>query len=165
MLAIGRALMTNPKLAHPRRGDRRSRAADPRGDLGLPEAPARRAAIDPGHRQERRRADAFRRPARDHRKGPLGLDGHERRTHRPIQASRIDISTFERSSLAHGQCRRSTLRSSTTIGRAFPSTGTYIAAWHADAAAYRAKRALRAGPRLWAGSTPPPRSLPSAERR
>ena len=38
MLAIGRALMTNPQPADPRRGDGRPGAADPRGDLALPRA-------------------------------------------------------------------------------------------------------------------------------
>ena len=36
MLAIGRALMTNPKLLDPRRGHRRPCAPDPRGNLELP---------------------------------------------------------------------------------------------------------------------------------
>ena len=36
MLAIGRALMTNPRLLDPRRSHRRPRAADPRRDLELP---------------------------------------------------------------------------------------------------------------------------------
>ena len=36
MLAIGRALMTNPRLLDPRRGDRRPRAAHSRRDLALP---------------------------------------------------------------------------------------------------------------------------------
>ena len=38
MLAVGRALMTNPQTSDPRRGDRRSRAGDPRRDLALPRA-------------------------------------------------------------------------------------------------------------------------------
>ena len=38
MLAIGRALMTNPRLLDPRRGDRRPGAADPRRNLALPGA-------------------------------------------------------------------------------------------------------------------------------
>ena len=41
--------------AHPRRGDRGSRAADPRRDLALPRPPQGRGPGAPRHRQERRR--------------------------------------------------------------------------------------------------------------
>ena len=54
MLAIGRALMTNPRLLDPRRSDRRPGAADPRRDLALSRAAARSRPVDPADRQERR---------------------------------------------------------------------------------------------------------------
>ena len=53
MLAIGRALMTNPQAADPRRGDRGAGAADPAGDLVLSRPAEGRGPGDPGDRQER----------------------------------------------------------------------------------------------------------------
>jgi branched-chain amino acid transport system ATP-binding protein len=64
MLAIGRALMTNPKL------------------LILDEATEGLAPLrprHPGHRQERRRAGCFRRPPRCRRERPGGVDRQQRR--------------------------------------------------------------------------------------
>ena len=76
MLAIGRALMTNPRLLDSRRGDRGARAADPRRDLGVPDAAQSRRPVDPGDRQERRGADENRRPALHHRARQGGVAGH-----------------------------------------------------------------------------------------
>ena len=56
MLAIGRALMTNPEAAHPGRGDRRPGAADPHRDLGLPRAAQGGRPGHPAGRQASRRA-------------------------------------------------------------------------------------------------------------
>ncbi len=52
MLAIGRALMTNPRLLDPRRGDRGPGAADPRRDLALPGRPQGVGPRHSGDRQE-----------------------------------------------------------------------------------------------------------------
>ena len=73
MLAIGRALMTNPRLLILDEATEGPRAADPRRDLALPAKPARRRAVDPGDRQERRRAHPYRRPPLHHRARPGGV--------------------------------------------------------------------------------------------
>ena len=78
MLAIGRALMTNPKLSDPRRSHRRPRAADPRGNLELPVDAERPRPIGAGHRQERRQPLPHRRPPLHHRARPHGVERDER---------------------------------------------------------------------------------------
>ena len=74
MLAIGRALMTNPRLLILDEATEGPGAAHPRRDLALPAKPARLRPVDPGHRQERRGADPHRRPPHHHRTRPRGVD-------------------------------------------------------------------------------------------
>ena len=74
MLAIGRALMTNPAFAHSRRSDGRARPAHSRRDLALPRAPQSRRPIDPVDRQECADADAHRRPPLPDRARARGVD-------------------------------------------------------------------------------------------
>ena len=57
MLAIGRALMTNPKLLILDEATEGLRAADPPGDLGLPVDAEGARPVDPGDRQECRTSD------------------------------------------------------------------------------------------------------------
>ena len=86
MLAIGRALMTNPKLMIL---DEATEGLAPliRAEIwDCLKTLEDRAPVDPRHRQERGCPGAFRRPARHHRKGPVGLDRHERRTRRRCRA-------------------------------------------------------------------------------
>ena len=70
MLAIGRALMTNPEAADSGRSDRRPGAADPHRDLGLPRRAQGRRPGHPAGRQASRRAAETRRPPRGDREGP-----------------------------------------------------------------------------------------------
>ena len=76
MLAIGRALMTNPRLLIL---DEATEGLAPliRAEIWrcLAALKARRP-VDPGHRQERRRADQARRPPLHHREGPHGVVRH-----------------------------------------------------------------------------------------
>ena len=62
MLAIGRALMTNPKLLILDEATEGPGAAHARRDLGLPRAPQERGPGDPAGRQASRRPDKARRP-------------------------------------------------------------------------------------------------------
>ena len=74
MLAIGRALMTNPRLLDPGRGHRRSRAADPRRNLELPVDAEGARPVGAGDRQERRKPHPHRRPPLHHRARPGGVE-------------------------------------------------------------------------------------------
>ena len=60
--------------SHPRRGDRGPGAADPRGNLAVPDQAQARRPVDPGHRQECRGADSDRRPPLPDRARSGGLD-------------------------------------------------------------------------------------------
>ncbi len=111
MLAIGRALMTNPHLLDSRRGDRRPGAADPRGDLALPRRPQGGRPDDPGHRQVRRAPGARGRPAHHHRARPRGVAGRLQRAGRRSRA----VAPVSRS-LSRANCRNS-LRFRTVSGR------------------------------------------------
>ncbi len=75
MLAIGRALMTNPRLLILDEATEES-AADPRRDLALPRPAEGRRPVSAGHRQERRGPDPPRRPALPHRARARGVDRH-----------------------------------------------------------------------------------------
>jgi ABC-type lipoprotein export system ATPase subunit len=68
MLAIGRALMTNPKLL--------ILDADPRRNLGVFVPPEERRTGNPAGRQASRRADQDRRPPCGDREGSRGVDGN-----------------------------------------------------------------------------------------
>ncbi len=76
MLAIGRALMTNPRLLILDEATEGPGAADPRGNLALPDAAQIRRPVDPGDRQERRGAHPRCRPALPDRARPRGVDRH-----------------------------------------------------------------------------------------
>ena len=82
MLAIGRALMTNPRLLILDEATEGSGAAHPRRDLALPGAAEGERARDSGDRQERRRAVARRRPAFPDRARARGVVGRLRRARR-----------------------------------------------------------------------------------
>ena len=82
MLAIGRALMTNPRLLILDEATEGPGAADPRRDLALPGAAEGVGPFHPGDRQECRRADESRRPAFPHRAWAGGVVGRFRRTRR-----------------------------------------------------------------------------------
>ena len=75
MVAIGRALMTNPAAAHPRRGHGGTGASRPCRDLALSGVSQGGRALDPAHRQERPRPHAPRRHALHRREGPRGVGG------------------------------------------------------------------------------------------
>jgi hypothetical protein len=80
MLAIGRALMTNPQAADPRRGDRGPGAADPGRKSGPASAAEGRGPGDPDDRQEPRGPDqAAGRPPPHRREGPCRVESARRR--------------------------------------------------------------------------------------
>ena len=75
MLAIGRALMTNPKLLILDEATEGLAPLIRPGDLELSGAAEECGAGDPGDRQKRRGADGDRRSPLHYREGPRGLDG------------------------------------------------------------------------------------------
>ena len=95
MLAIGRALMTNPRLLIL---DEATEGLAPlvREEIWrCLDAPARRRAVDPGHRQERRSADPHRRPPLHHRARPRGLGWKLAGARGEHTTSSIAISAFD----------------------------------------------------------------------
>ena len=82
MLAIGRALMTNPRLLILDEATEGLAPLVRARDLGRPGAAAARGSVDPRDRQEHRRALVTLRPSRGLREGLhrlVGLDGRPRR--------------------------------------------------------------------------------------
>ena len=75
MLAIGRALMTNPRLLILDEATEGLAPLDPRRNLALPCQPEGIGPVDPGDRQECRRADESRRPAFPDRARARGVEG------------------------------------------------------------------------------------------
>ena len=99
MLAIGRALMTNPKLLIL---DEATEGLSPllRQEIWtLPRAAQARGPGDPGDRQERRRPDQARRSSSHRRKGPRGLDRHAPTPWRATATCSTAISASRRPSV------------------------------------------------------------------
>ncbi len=82
MLAIGRALMTNPNLLILDEATEGLAPLIRAGNLAMPHALEEGGTIDPGDRQECRRADRDRRPPLHDRARPHGVERHVEETRR-----------------------------------------------------------------------------------
>ena len=82
MLAIGRALMTNPRLLILDEATEGLGPAHPRRNLAMPHAAQGRRPVDPGDRQECRGADPHRRPPLPDRARPGGVERNLRAARR-----------------------------------------------------------------------------------